>query len=337
MKTTQSGSRHLHRCAIFLFAMLAVPALAWAATPGSGARIIRVDETSEQEYCINGRSDEIFLHLRSFVAGKDRNIFKEDASIGMVIDTTVSGDVRRQPEKISFPIAFQATVRNYGEGLVSIPIEKGILSSFALSDGDARYSQVDLSFRFVKVQEDTTIGRAIKSLATVSEDFSLPTELFGASFQMYASIASSLIDNVFTDNRNSTQDPLASIVLAFDPDGTCSNLLFEKTGTKAVVMGTEGREQDGIVDIGQMNSYCFQTELRPAFEVWFWKRQAGVCEGRPADARQLRNPHFGFYVTARPIDPEAPTRGDREARMLDLCRAHGLTDPELCGGIAPGT
>ena len=323
------------RSTIVVVTTLAMPALACAATAGSGAKIIRVDETSEQEYCINGRTDEIFVHLRSFVAGKDRNIFKEDASIGMVIDTTVSGDVRRQPEKISFPIAFQATVRNYREGLVSIPIEKGILSSFALSDGDARYSQVDLSFRFIKVQEDTTVGRAIKSLATVAEDFSLPTDLFGPSFQMYASIASSLIDNVFTDNRNSTQDPLASIVLAFDPDGTCSNLLFEKTGTKAVVMGADGPEDDGIVDIDQMNSYCFQTELRPAFEVWFWKRAGGVCEARPDSARQLRTPHFGFYLTARPMDPDAPARGDREAGMLDLCAAHGLTDPQLCGGIAP--
>jgi hypothetical protein len=319
---------------IFICSAVAIPILACAATPGSGAKIIRVDETSEQEYCINGRTDEIFVHLRSFVAGKDRNVFKEDGSIGMVIDTTVSGDVRRQPEKINFPVAFQATVRNYGEGLVSIPIEKGILSSFALSDGDARYSQVELSFRFIKVQEDTTIGRAIKSLATVTEDYSLPAEIFGASFQMYASIASSLIDNVFTDNRNSTQDPLASIVLAFDPDGRCDNLLFEKTGTKAVVMAGEGGDEDGVVDINQMNSYCFQTELRPSFEVWFWKRAAGVCADRPAEARQLRNPHFGFYVTARPIDPEAPTRGDREAGMLDLCAAHGLTDPQLCGGIA---
>lgn len=337
MKTTKSDLLHLHRCAVFIAAALAMPALACAAMPGSGAKIIRVDETSEQEYCINGRTDEVFVHMRSFVAGKDRNVFKEDGSIGMVIDTTVSGDVRRQPEKISFPIAFQATVRNYQEGLVSIPIEKGILSGFALSDGDSRYSQVDLSFRFVKVQEDTTVGRAIKSLATVAEDYSLPADLFAPSFQMYASIASSLIDNVFTDNRNSTQDPLASIVLAFDPDGSCNNLLFEKTGTKAVVMGMDGREQDGIVDIDQMNSYCFQTELRPSFEVWFWKRVGGACTSRPDDARQLRNPHFGFYVTARPIDPEAPTRGDREAGMLDLCAAHGLTDPELCGGIAPGT
>ncbi|MGH8165678.1 MAG: hypothetical protein ACREQ1_00470 [Woeseiaceae bacterium] len=335
MKTTRSDLGYLHRCAIFLTSALAMPTLACAASTGSGAKIIRVDETSAQEYCINGKTDEIFVHLRSFVAGKDRNIFKEDASIGMVIDTTVSGDVRRQPEKISFPIAFQATVRNYREGLVSIPIEKGILSGFALSDGDARYSEVDLSFRFITVEEDTTIGRAIKSVASVTEDFSLPTELFGASFQMYASVASSLIDNVFTNNRNST-DPLASIVLAFDPDGSCDNLLFEKTGTKAVVMGAEGREQDGIVDIDQINSYCFQTELRPSFEVWFWKRAGGVCPDRPADARQLRNPHFGFYVTARSIDPEDPSRGDREAGMLDLCEAHGLTDPQLCGGISPG-
>src|SRR5262245_39024046 len=104
---------------IFICSAVAIPTLACAATPGSGAKIIRVDETSAQEYCINGRTDEIFVHLRSFVAGKDRNVFKEDGSIGMVIDTTVSGDVRRQPEKINFPVAFQATVRNYGEGLVS--------------------------------------------------------------------------------------------------------------------------------------------------------------------------------------------------------------------------
>lgn len=328
-------NRYLSRLSVVLLSTTAVTAPAFAATAGSGAEIIRVDETGAQEYCINGLTDEIYVHLRSFVAGKDRNIFKEDASIGMVIETTVSGDIARQPKRINFPIAFQATVRNYEEGLVSIPIEKGILSNFRLSDGAARYSQVELQFSFLKVQDDTTIGRAIKSLASITEKFSLPNELFGSSFEMYANVASSLIENVFTDNRNSTKDPLASIVMAFDPDGSCDNLFFEKTGTKAVVMDFDGRERDGIIDISEMRNYCFETELRPSFEVWFWRREDGVCPGRPADAHQLRNPHFGFYVTARSVEEGPDTRGDRDLGMLELCAAHGLTDPTQCGGIPP--
>ena len=216
---------------------------------------------------------------------------------------------------------------------MSIPIEKGILSGFALNAGGTKYTQVDMSFRFLKVKEDTTIGRAIKSLTNISESFNLPAELFGSSFQMYASVASSLIDNVFTDNRYSTKDPLASIILAFDPTGQCSNLLFEKTGTKAVIMGSDGGESDGIVNIDRMNSYCFEAELRPAFELWFWNRVGGICEARPTNATLLRNPYFGFYVTATPADPGV-TRGARESSMLGLCAAHGLTDPQLCGGIA---
>ena len=75
MKTTRPDVRCRHRGAVFTAALLALPAIACAATAGSGAKIIRVDETSAQEYCINGRTDEIFVHLRSFVAGKNRNIF----------------------------------------------------------------------------------------------------------------------------------------------------------------------------------------------------------------------------------------------------------------------
>jgi hypothetical protein len=332
MNTKNSKSQYFHRLAALLVPALLLPGLAMSAQIGSGGVIIRVDDGQSQEFCINGSTDQVFVHLRRFIAGKGKNIFKEDASIGMVIDTTITGDIGRQKNKINFPIAFQATVRSYKKGLVSIPIEKGILSGFALSSGDTRYSQVDMSFRFLKVQEDTTIGRAIKSLTSITEDFNLPVELFGSSFQMYASVASSLIDNVFTDNRYSTKDPLASIILAFDPTGQCSNLLFEKTGTKAVIMGSQGDESDGIVDIDSMNGYCFQAELKPAFELWFWRREGGICPARPADANLVRNPYFGFYVTATPVDSTAVTRGDRDASMLDLCAAHGLADPQLCTG-----
>lgn len=334
MQTNKVSSTFVHRLAAFLISVLFLPGLAFGAKVGSGGVIIRVDDGQSQEFCVNGATDQIWVHLRRFIAGKDRNIFKEDASIGMVIDTTVTGDIGRQKDKIKFPIAFQATVRSYQKGLVSIPVEKGILSGFALSSGDTRYSQVEMSFRFIKVKEDTTIGRAVKSLINVSDTFNLPSQLFGASFQMYSSVASSLIDNVFTDNRYSTKDPLASIVLAFDSTGQCNNLLFEKTGTKAVIMGAEGRERDGIVNIDAMNSYCFEAELRPAFELWFWGREGGICEQRPANASLLRNPYFGFYVTSTPADPGSEVRGARESGMLALCAAHGLTDPKLCGGVS---
>lgn len=322
----------VRRFLVFLLSVLFVPGLAAAAEVGSGGVIIRVDDGQAQEFCVNGARDQIWVHLRRFIAPKDRNIFKEDASIGMVIDTTITGDIGRNKNKINFPIAFQATVRGYQKGLVSIPVEKGILSGFALNSDDTRYTQVDLSFRFLKIQEDTTIGRAIRSLTSVSEDFNLPEQLFGASFQMYASVASSMIDNIFTDNRYSTKDPLASIILAFDPTGRCENLLFERTGTKAVILGAEGRESDGIVDIDSMNGYCFEAELRPAFELWFWRRVGGICEARPQNAALLRNPYFGFYVTATPVDPNETDRGPRDTSMKSLCAAHGLTDPELCTG-----
>ncbi len=334
MKSNNARSPIVARAVAFLLPALLIPWVAAAAEVGSGGVIIRVDDGLSQEFCVDGSSDQIWLHLRRFIARRDSNVFKADSSIGMVIDTTITGDIGRQKDKINFPIVFQATVRSYQKGLVSIPIEKGILSGFALRSGDTRYTQVDFSFRFLKVQEDTTISRAIKSIAGITEAFNIPAELFGGSFQMYASVASSLIDNVFTDNRYSTKDPLASIVLAFDPTGQCDNLLFEKTGTKAVILSAGGDEKDGIVSIDTINGYCFAAELRPAFELWFWNRVGGICEARPADAKQLRNPYFGFYVTATPTDNAAPTRGARDQSMLSLCAAHGLTDPMQCGGIS---
>lgn len=156
-------------------------------------------------------------------------------------------------------------------GQVSVPIEYTIIDGLQIKQGAVVYTGISLELTLLNKRGRNKWGNALQALSDVTNSKKLPipaspiTQAAGYLLD-YANTA--VTKDLGSEN---TDDKAKSTALAFnfDPTGKCSGNAgdgsdFERTGTVAIVQ-SEGSPGEGLVDIKQVNNYCWAAELKPAF------------------------------------------------------------------------
>jgi|GEM_PF-2035405 len=269
------------------------------AVEAKGAVIIRIPDGASSR-CINSSTDQVWLTLRRVILNKESGLFTEDKYAGVIINTTISGKTGSKTEKVSFPRMIEADIESYSKGHgVSIPLEFGLLEGLQLKNENASYLNVDFDFNIIKGKKRNAWGEALNGLVTITKNLPIPANPFAEGFQFFAGYANSLVESS-VQQKQADNIKQGNIKLSFSPNGQCRNTGFESNGTIAVIYASPGLEKDGFFDITKTNdnSYCWATQLTPAFSLAYGKTAAdGSCK----EPITVRNDYFGFFVNAVPV------------------------------------
>jgi hypothetical protein len=266
-----------------------------------GAVIVRAEDGGASR-CINGSSDVISFHLIGMTTEKpsarELSWLKEEAAVGLIIDTALEGATGGSVKKVAFPRAFMINVQQYKPGLLRLPVEQKLLSRFALTNGDNVYSTAEFSFRIVETNKDSPTLAVIKELANITVDLPLQANPFQDGFEYFARYGSRLIETLYGSSNSGDQTYDGKITFEFSPSADCQ-AGFESTGPKIVIKGHSGKVEDGFVDVKNTNKFCWRIRPSPSFGAEFADRLPdGTCPSENPNWSSLNNPHYAFLLNA---------------------------------------
>ena len=300
-------------------------ATAIAEVKPDGGTIVRVPDGAASS-CIDGKKDAIWLTLRRVITTKDSDWLTKDNSVGVVIETLVRTDPPA-PKAISFPLLAEATIGNFSDGQISIPIEYSIIDSLKLMQGQTRYTGLQIEITLINKRSKNRWGNALVALQEVTKKLPIPGDpiLQSASYLLdFANRAVSMeIETLAKDDKSKG----ATIAVTFDPSGKCVDESFEKSGTLAVIFA-KGTKGPGYVSIDQASEYCWTADLIPAFSLKAAVRPAnGACPegGGNPEFRPVTNNYTAFILNSQPVTKlhASDTDPDR-ASALRRCNANGF-------------
>lgn len=281
-------------------ALLAVSALYSADSAGStGKIIVRIDDGADSR-CINYASDKITMKLRRIIIKKKSGVFTEDKFVAMVLNTTLSGnDASNVNKKVTFPRLYTATIGNYSDGLVSVPVEELLFSNFTLSDGAGnRFDTTEIEFSFLSIKAQNKLGTALSTLGDITSKLPIPPNPYSDGFKFFTDYANKVIsDSIANDNNIAGTAKEGKISLSFSPTNTCIGDQ-ERTGTIAVVSGMSGA---GALDISK--EHCWDADLAPVFVLKYAPKPtngADCSTVAKGEFKLVANPYVGFYLNAGP-------------------------------------
>jgi len=306
---------------------------------GQGAIPVRISvpDGAGGSRCINAASDQVWITLRRVITNRSQGWFTQDNTVGTVINATVKGKNVDKPP--TFPLMTESRLQGMPTGQVSVPIEYTIIDGLQLKQGTVVYTGISLELTLLNKRGRTKWGNALQALVDVTSSKKLPipaspiTQAAGYLLE-YANTA--VTQDLASENKDDKAKS-AALAFNFDPTGKCSGSAgdgsdFERTGTVAIVQ-SEGTPGDGLVDIKQVNNYCWSAELKPAFILKVaGKDPAKRCESADYTPawKQVSNNYVAFFVNAIPSTGVLGPANvkDREA-SLTRCSANGIA-PQDC-------
>lgn len=286
----------------------------------SGKAIIRVED-HVRSHCIDASRDTVWLDMLQLVTNRNSDWFTEDKSIGMMVNTTITGTGYDDSNKahntytVSYPKMKGVHFEQYHSGHgIQIPIQFGILEGFKLKAGNKIISSIGLDIILVRKEKSRNWANGLGALIDVTKKLIVPFDLFSEGFELFAEYATQVAigeAGLQKDDLISMNDSTIHITLS--PDGDCgTDKYFFSTGTIAVVTSETPAEHSGIIDADRPNQYCYISSLAPSFEVKFARKNPdGSCPAQ-GTFETLMNDHYAFYLNA--ISADQKGAGTRRSR-----------------------
>jgi len=287
--------------------ILSLIILSWACEgiTTDGQIIIRVDDSTVSR-CINSATDRITMHLRKFVVEKNAGLFTEDKTAGIIVKTTISGSDDATQKTIVFPRMYTTKLSEYSPGYILLPLEEKLFSRFPLTSEEITYDTAEIEFTILMKKDKTSFGAALSALADISKNMPTPINPFSTGFKYFSDYANKAVEASLNE-ANNVKDTVGGgkIILSFSPTDTCTGGQ-ETTGTIAIISSTEGKEDEGFVDI--KSDYCWRADFRPEFSLKFAKTTNDIpCKDLPTkNFKKVNNPHMAFYLNAERKDIASP-------------------------------
>lgn len=282
--------------------------------------------------CINPQKDMVWLTLRRVITEKRGSWLVENKSVATIFKAIVNSSAM----PVTFPLAAEATLGPYAKGQVSVPIEYGVVSGLKLKQSNVTYRGIQLEMTFLNLDKKTGWGTALQVLSEVAKKIPLPSTPLAQAGSYLLEFANSAVNKDVEKVASSDKATSASLALNFDPTGNCKahapdGTDFEQTGTIAVLYGS-GDATGFLVPVKQVNQFCWDAELKPAFVLKAAKKDAAACTDKTHYKdlyRQVSNNYVGYFLNAVEVtDQLAETPigvADRE-KALQRCRANGKDD-----------
>jgi hypothetical protein len=262
--------------------------------PIDGGMIVRITDPLASR-CISAQDDAVTFQLVRAIERRQWNWFKSDKSVGLYIETTLSGSTGTDNKKITFPRAFMIDVQDYGPGMVSLPVEKTLLSKFRLKNGDSLYSNAEFSIKLVKNRGDEAAGIALKVLADSTKDLPIPANPFTTGFDFFVGVTNKFVDKYFEEKLSDQNSaPRAEFPIEFTTNGDCS-AGGATTGAIAVIFASN---EPHAVSMGQEENYCFRYKTAPTQRLEYATKTAGLCASDDASFKIVPNSYYLFVLGA---------------------------------------
>ncbi len=277
---------------------------------GQGARNAFAPDSGTR--CINSRRDYVWAKLGDLQTATQKGILTKDASIAVVLSTTVKASSGTDTDPLTFPTVATGTLGSNGKvgdkGGFSVPIQLGLVNQFQLNNGTAaRFSEMDFEIKLIHEKKANAFGTAVKTLADLANDLPLPPSPYTTGARYFAKYANTAIANSLQSPDIEKQPLSGRTVLQFGSSQSaipaqqkCSNPAFANTGTYAVVDSWDTSdpsqtEANGYVDIGRLNDYCWIAEYVDAITMKWQKRLASGCD---SVTHTLKNNYIPIVISA---------------------------------------
>lgn len=293
-------------------------------TKDQGAIIVRVEDDSS--VCINANNHKISLILRRTIVNKNVGFFKEDKEVALLMDLQMSGNTGEDQKTQKFPRMFKTSIEEYGEGSVSLPIEKVLFHGYKLKSDKALTTQIEMAFSILKKKKKAPFAVALEQLAKVTSMLPIPPNPYVTAFNHFAAYADEVVTNSINEENNVSEELKGgNISFAFSENGTCTGGL-QTTGTIAVIRASNGTEDEGIINTA--DDYCYSAQFIPVFELRFARMPTDNDCTKATNFKKVRNAYLGFVINASEVDPKkAKDSGVESAADVDAmkrCTTHGL-------------
>jgi len=265
--------------------------------------------------CINSRRDYVWAKLGDLKTATQKGLLTKDASIGLVISTTVKANSGTDTDPLTFPSIATGILGENGQvgnkAGFFIPIQLGLVNGFQLNTSSARFSEMDFEVKIIHEKKANAFGSAIKTLADLANDLPLPPSPYTTGARYFAKYANTAISNSLASPDVDKQPLSGRTVLQFASAATaipakqmCTNPGFSNTGTYAIIDSwdkTDGNqtEANGYVDIARLNDYCWIAEYDNGITMKWQKRLAAGCDSATFT---LRNNYIPIVISAIDMD-----------------------------------
>jgi hypothetical protein len=269
--------------------------------------------------CINGNRDYIWIKMLDLKASKEKGFLTQNSSLGVLINTTAlgatGGGKQNDNEKIAFPSMAQADVKHDAKGALILPLQLGLVTQLALNKTqDTRFAELDFEVKLLQKKDKTPWGSAISTLLSMANDLPLPPSPYTTGARYFSKYANAAISKSLETEKPEQQDLKGRTVLQFKPVGhkiaageKCAG--WAQTGSYLIVDGAgPGETEDqGFVDIGRLNDYCWLGEFDAGLSVKWTKKLAVGCD--KDGWKSLRNAYIPMVVQA--IDNDDMTQAGK--------------------------
>jgi len=240
--------------------------------------------------CINGNRDYIWIKMLDLKASKQKGFLTQNSSLGVLINTTALGATNTgkstDNEKIAFPSMAQADVKQDAKGSLVLPLQLGLVTQLSLNKAqDTRFAELDFEVKLLQKKDKTAWGSAISTLVSMANDLPLPPAPYTTGARYFSKYANAAISKSLETEKPEQQDLKGRTVLQFKPVGhkiaageKCSG--WAQTGSYLIVDGAAlGETEDqGFVDIGRLNDYCWLGEFDAGLSIKWTKKLANGCD-----------------------------------------------------------
>lgn len=271
----------------------------------SGTAVLPITNVSGS--CIDGKSQQATIFIKSIHARKEKGWFTEDKSVGARVDLTIdTGN-----EKISYPAAKTLSIKYYNSDIVRMYLNLKISSSIKLkSKNDEVYSSISLPMFIVHKSGKTEASRIFDALENVTK--SNPTVsgfLSSTGVKPFTDIVFNLFNSAKIQNPDEIVDPEFSPDFAIS-DGQCTDKFGVNLRDDLMAFIADYKAespQNGVIKTSDISKYCFYTTTGddPIIK-YVNKSTSGECQQNiPTDATDLHNPQIILVTVATP-EKKAP-------------------------------
>jgi hypothetical protein len=269
--------------------------------------------------CINGNRDYVWIRMLDLKATKQKGFLTQNSSLGVLINTTALGATgaskQNNSEKIAFPSMAQADVKQDAKGSLILPLQLGLVTQLSLNRAqDTRFAELDFEVKLLQKKDKTAWGSAISTLVSMANDLPLPPSPYTTGARYFSKYANAAIAKSLETEKPEQQDLKGRTVLQFKPVGhkiaageKCSG--WAQTGSYLIIDGAGAGETEdqGFVDIGRLNDYCWLGEFDAGLSVKWTKKLAAGCDKDGWKA--LRNAYIPLVVQA--VDSDDMTQAGK--------------------------
>ena len=284
-------------------AMLLLVASIPCAADGVG-KVVRIS-TPTNPRCINAKTDEITMTVRSVKTQKENGFFTNQNKAGVTVIATLNSDGNPKAQNPSVNLV---SVQGAAAGQVYLPLEYPIASLLALSpdSGKTFTKNILLELYLDKTRGANTFGKILDDAGTLLSTLPIPANPYTNAVSQVVGFATK---EIAAESADAGGQLFASVTLQFnDRDQTdisqCNSDDFESTGAIAII-GAQGAKNAILLPLDKLTSdYCWSYVSENTFEVQYAPKPDGGCANVAAAAfKEVPNDYVLMVLSAAPVLP----------------------------------